>query len=397
MLKVPVNAPGQFSGVRRPDRRPAWSLFFPLAALQAALSLPLSLAAMVTGSGWLSGLAMPAAHGRELLFGFALAVIAGYLLGPLPIRRLTLLAGLWLIGRLGWLALPMAWPALLADAAFALLLAVGVVPRFLAAKKWRNRLLSPLLGLLCLLAVASLAARAFAPGLLSPLLHQGVLWLLLLMVFMGGRVIAPAVNGHLMVRDRAAGGGVQPRLEAALLGLLVAVGVTFTQRALWPLAGVLLALAGLMILVRLWRWSPWRLRDRPDLLALLLGYAWLGVGAWLVAADLLAGIAPAARLHAVTVGALGTLASGIMLRQAILRAKGHPAGEPWLAVLAGLFALAAGLRLAMPLAGSGWHLLLWGSAGCWSLAWLLVAWRLRYWSRRAALRAAARAATPAAT
>ncbi|MDX1467663.1 MAG: hypothetical protein R3215_18375, partial [Halomonas sp.] len=67
----------------------------------------------------------------------------------------------------------------------------------------------------------------------------------------------------------------------------------------------------------------------------------------------------------------------------------------WLAVLAGLFALAAGLRLAMPLAGSGWHLLLWGAAGCWSLAWLLVAWRLRYWSRRAALRAAARAATPA--
>lgn len=392
MLSAPVKAPGPSSDARRPDRRPAWSLFFPLAALQAALALPLSLAAMVTGADWLAGLATPAAHGRELLFGFALAVIAGYLLGPLPARRLTLMAGLWLVGRLGGLALPVAWPALLADAAFALLLAAGVVPRFLAAKKWRNRLLSPLLGLLCLLAVASLAARALAPELLSPLLHQGVLWLLLLMVFMGGRVIAPGVNGHLMARFRAAGSGVQPRLEAALLGLLVAVGLTVTQRALWPLAGALLALAGLMILVRLVRWAPWRLRGRPDLLALLLGYAWLGVGAWLVAADLLAGIAPAARLHAVTVGALGTLASGIMLRQAILRARGHPADEPWLAVLAALFALAAGLRLAMPLSASGWHLLLWGAAGCWSLAWLLVAWRLRHWARRAARRTKARAA-----
>ncbi|MFG6158804.1 NnrS family protein [Halomonas sp. 1390] len=396
MLKVPVNAPGQVSDERRADRGPAWTLFFPLAALQAALALPLSLAVMATGSGWLSGLATPAAHGRELLFGFALAVIAGYLLGPLPRRRRILLAGLWLVGRLGWLAPPMAWPALLAEATFALLLAAGMVPRFLAAKKWRNRLLSPLLGLLCLLAVASLAVRALAPEHLPPLLHQGVLWLLLLMVFMGGRVIAPALNGHLMARERAAGAGVQPRLEAALLGLLVSVGLLVTQRALWPLAGALLALAWLLIPMRLWRWSPWRLRDRPDLLALLLGYAWLGVGALLVAADLLAGIAPTTRLHAVTVGALGTLASGIMLRQAILRAKGQPAEEPWLVVLAGLFALAAGLRLAMPLAGSGWHLLLWGAAGCWSLAWLLVVWRLRHWSRRAAMRASARAATPAA-
>ncbi|WP_108446368.1 NnrS family protein [Halomonas denitrificans] len=393
MLSPPVKALGPSSDAGSLDRRPAWSLFFPLAALQAALALPLSLAAMVTGTDWLAGLATPAAHGRELLFGFALAVIAGYLLGPLPARRLTLMAGLWLVGRLGGLALPVALPALLADAAFALLLAAGVVPSFLAAKKWRNRLLSPLLGLLCLLAVASLAARALAPELLSPLLHQGVLWLLLLMVFMGGRGIAPAVNGHLMARFRVAGRGVQPRLEAALLGLLVAVGLTVTQRALWPLAGALLALAGLMILVRLGRWAPWRLRGRPDLLALLLGYAWLGVGAWLVAADLLAGIAPAARLHAVTVGALGTLASGIMLRQAILRASGHPADEPWLAVLAALFALAAGLRLVMPLWASGWHLLLWGAAGCWSLAWLLVAWRLRHWARRAARRTAARAAT----
>ncbi len=173
----------------------------------------------------------------------------------------------------------------------------------------------------------------------------------------------------------------------------MAVGLTVTRPTLWPLAGALLALAGLLILVRLWRWAPWRLWGRPDLLALLLGYAWLGVGAWLVAADLLAGSAPATRLHGVTIGGLGTLASGIMLRQAILRARGHPADEPWLAVLAVLFALAAGLRLAMPLTGSAWQLLLWGAAGCWSLAWLLVAWRLRHWARRAARRTAARAAT----
>ncbi|SFU51611.1 NnrS family protein [Halomonas korlensis] len=394
MLRFVANDSGQADRIRRIDRRPAWSLFFPLAALHAALMVPLSLAAMLGWLAWLPGLATPGGHGRELLFGFALAVMAGYLLGPLPSRRLALLGGLWLVGRLGGLAGYPAWPALLADAAFALLLAAWVVPRFLAAKKWRNRLLSPLLGLLCLLAVASLAARLAFPALLTPLLHQGVLWLLLLMAFMGGRVIAPAVNGHLMARDRVAGAGVQPRIEAVLIVLLGAAGLLAISSALWPVASALLALAGAVILVRLWRWSPWTLRDRADLLGLLLGYAWLGVGAWLMAWDLLAGVAPAGRLHAITVGALGTLASGIMLRQAILRAKGRPADERWLPYLAVLFALAAGLRLALPSAGASWSPVLWGAVGAWSLAWLLVAWRLMYWRRRGAAIAAVRPTAP---
>jgi uncharacterized protein involved in response to NO len=258
MLKASVNGPGQADrsqtdGTRRIVRPPAWTLFFPLAALHAALVVPLSLAAMFTGPGWLPGLATPAAHGRELLFGFALAVIAGYLLGPQPFRRLLLLSGLWLVGRIGGLVGPLAWPALMADAAFALLLAALVVPRFRAAKKWRNRMLPPLLGLLCLLGVASLAARSAFPDLLLSLLHQGVLWLLLLMAFMGGRVIAPAVNGHLMARDRATGAGVQPRIEAVLIGLLGAAGLhAITVGALGTLAWLLVA----------WRLVLWRHRGQ---------------------------------------------------------------------------------------------------------------------------------------
>ncbi|SEK74796.1 NnrS family protein [Halomonas daqiaonensis] len=393
MLRFGANDPGQTGRICRNDRRHAWTLFFPLAALHAALALPLSLAGMLGWLPWLPGLATPLAHGRELLFGFALAVMAGYLLGPLSSRRLALLAGLWLIGRVGGLADYLAWPVLLADAAFALLLASWVVPRFLTAKKWRNRMLSPLLGLLCLLAVASLVARLAFPGLLSSLLHQGVLWLLLLMAFMGGRVIAPAVNGHLMARDRKAGVGVQPRVEAIMIGLLGAAGLLAIWPMLWPVAGLMLALGGAVMLIRLWRWSFWRLRDRPDLLGLLLGYAWLGVGALLLAGDLLVGGSPAGQLHAITVGALGTLSSGIMLRQAILRAKGRPAEERWLPCLAVLFTLAAGLRLALPLAGPP---VLWGAAGVWSLAWLLVAWRLLHWRRQGVAKAAARAASSTA-
>ncbi|HIX61278.1 MAG TPA: NnrS family protein, partial [Candidatus Halomonas stercoripullorum] len=84
-------------------------------------------------------------------------------------------------------------------------------------------------------------------------------------------------------------------------------------------------------------------------------------------------------LHAFTVGALGTLASSIMLRHVILRAKHYPEREWSLWVLAGLFALAALLRLWAFQSGSSWLVLLWSSALAWSLAWLLVAWRLWVW------------------
>lgn len=369
-----------------PPKTPAWRVFFPLAALHAAVMVPLSLLAFYHGAP-LELIDSPAAHGRELLFGFALAVIAGYLLGPLPPRRLWGLVALWLAARGGGLVWPEVLPVLLADGLFALLLAWRLVPRFLAAKKWRNRLLSPLLGLLCLLAVATLVGRLTQPGVPASLLVQNaVLWLMLLMTFMGGRVLAPAINGHLMASRREVGAGVQPRLEAALIILLVAAPLLAPWPATTGLAAPLTAAAGLLVLWRLWRWRPWACRRRPDLLGLMLGYAWLGAGLLLAARVLWLGLPLNAVLHAFTVGALGTLASGIMLRQAILRAKGRPEREPMLPLLALLFGVAAVLRLLAFLVGGTWLSLLWASALAWSVAWLLAAWRLVVWSRRGPIR-----------
>ncbi|WP_299233962.1 NnrS family protein [uncultured Halomonas sp.] len=369
-----------------PPRTPAWRLFFPLAALHAAVMVPLSLLAFYHAAP-LGLIDSPAAHGRELLFGFALAVIAGYLLGPLPRHWLLVLVALWLVARGAGLVWPEAQPVLLADGLFALLLAWRLVPRFLAAKKWRNRLLSPLLGLLCLLAVATLVERLTRQGVpASALVQHAVLWLVLLMAFMGGRVLAPAVNGHLMASRRQAGAGVQPRLEAALIVLLGMTPLLAPWSITSRLAAPLTALAGLLVLWRLWRWRPWACRRRPDLIGLLLGYAWLGGGLLLLARSLWLGQPIGGVLHVFTVGALGTLASGIMLRQAILRAKGRPEREPILLLLALLFSVAALLRLVAFPAGAAWLSLLWASALAWSLAWLLAAWRLVVWSRHGPIR-----------
>lgn len=363
-------------------RLPAWRWLFPLAALHAALMVPLSLLALF--HGWkLVQLGSPAAHAREMLFGFALAVIAGYLLGPVPRRQLVALVALWLVGRMGVLDVPGAVVASLADGTFALWVAARLVPRFIAAKKWRNRLLSPLLGLICLLAVVTLTWRYLddMPST-APLMHQSVLWLVLLMTFMGGRVIAPAVSGHLMGRHRLAGRGVQPHIEAALIVLLGLVAFLAPWEALHPLAALLTLTAGLLVLWRILRWEPTRCVERPDLQVLMLGYAWIALGLLLLAYRWWAPEHASTALHAFTVGALGTLASGIMLRHVILRAKQRPEREWALLPLAGLFATAAVLRLWAITAGSTWLMLLWGSAAAWSLGWLLVAWRLVAWVGR---------------
>src|SRR5690554_7645944 len=63
----------------KPRTRPAFTLFFPLAALLAAVAVPLSMFAMLSGTGWPAGL-VGVGHGFELIFGFALALIAGYTL-----------------------------------------------------------------------------------------------------------------------------------------------------------------------------------------------------------------------------------------------------------------------------------------------------------------------------
>ncbi|MBA2781063.1 NnrS family protein [Billgrantia kenyensis] len=357
----------------------AWRWLFPLAALHAALMVPLSLLALY--HQWTPVvLATPAAHAREMLFGFALAVIAGYLLGPVPRRHLIVLVALWLTGRLGVLEWPGAIVASLADGAFALWVAGRLVPRFIAAKKWRNRLLSPLLGMICLLAVVTLTWR-YLDGMptTAPLMHQSVLWLVLLMTFMGGRVIAPAVNGYRMRQFHQAGAGVQPRLEGALIVLLGLAPFVMLLDLLRPLAALLVLAAGGLVLYRIWCWGPLQCRERPDLQVLMLGYGWLAIGLFLLARSWWAPQHASTALHAFTVGALGTLASGIMLRHVITRAKQRPEREWSLPLLAGLFGLSAVLRLWAIEAGSAWLLLLWGSTLAWSLGWLLVAWRLGAW------------------
>lgn len=382
--------------MKKPAKRPAFLLFFPLAALLASVAVPLSVWATLSGSGWPAGL-VGSGHGFELIFGFALALIAGYTLGPQPARVLYPLIALWLGARLSRILLPDNGLALLLAAAFALLLAWQVVPRFSAAKQWRNRTTAPLILVLCLLPTLWLALMLtwqLAPSLASAvsidigrLMHAGVLCLLLLMSFIGGRVIAPAAALTLEQRGIELKARLQPRMEGALIILLALAIIALllpwlANQYSYRVSGACLVAAGLVLAIRGLRWRLWLCTARPDLLAFGAGYAWLALGSLASGLAFISLRPPTAALHLITVGGLGTLSTSVMLRLYFQRASKTPPDTGW---VVGITALVAVATMARYISGPTpfahpWLLSL--SAASWALAYLLLALLMLRLARR---------------
>lgn len=352
---------------RRTPQHAAEKVFFPAAAVYGGAAVPLSVHGMLSGSPLPPGFATVAGHAHELLFGFALAVAAGFLINRTSTARLTGLFTLWLLARALHTTMPGSTLAFAANAAFAVMLAWLTVPQFLrGAKKWRNKAIAPILLGLCAMAalfhVAGLSTLTWLPFLA---LQQAVLLLTLLMLFMGGRIIAPAVAGAI---ERAGGqleARVQPRMEGALLLLMAGVIATVAIPGGEPVAGVLALSTALVATVRLLRWRLWAAAGRPDLWCLGMGYGWLIAGLGLLALAWLTPLLPqGTATHAITVGALGTLTTGVMARVRLNRARKNPAASRIIPLMALLMGSAALVRLLVPADVPGLAL----ASGLWSLA-----------------------------
>lgn len=346
-------------------------LFYPAAALHAALAVPASVLAMTGGAGAPVALASPTAHAQELLLGFALAVVAGNQLGTLRGAPVFALFAAWLGARVTFLLAPEHALAGLLNAAFAGGLAWQVVPRLLgAAKKWRNRALPAALAALCAAAIAwQLWRYTGARTVPHPLVHASVMLFALLMLFMGGRILAPAVAGQFHRQGEALQARVQPRLEGGLLVAAMTATGALLAPGLAPLAAAAAAVAGALALLRLARWRLWALSGRADLLCLAAGYGWLGAGLLAFAASLAAGRHTNAALHVITVGALGTLTLNVMAMSWMLRTRRAAAVSPLVCWGTGLVAAATVLRVAGSFLAGPWLLL---AAACWSSAFALL-------------------------
>jgi uncharacterized protein involved in response to NO len=336
--------------------------------------------ALAWSAAW-SGLgAAPAAwplhlwHGHEMLFGFAAAMVSGFVLTALPgwagTRELhggalAALVAAWLAGRLAFWAAPWLPPWLVAvvDGGYFLLLAGLVVPELL---RLRARLYLWLVPVFAAFLIGNVVFHAGpplgVPGGAAWGLKLALYGLLLLFSFVGGLLTPIFTGNELRARGRAAPTFV-PTLErlAVIAVLLYAATDLVGLAAEWRGAAALFA--AVVHGVRLARWHGLAVRDQPLLWAMHLGYAWLVAAfALRAAADLAGAPAPDLALHAFTVGAFGMMKLSLMTRVA-LRHTGRPLRPaPAMVAAFALIGVAALLRVAG--AGSGALLvasaLLWG-------------------------------------
>jgi|GEM_PF-52418 len=356
----------------------AQNLFFPAACIHAAITAVLTVLAYQFSSEWLVAF-VGLGHAHEMLFGFALALIAGYTLGQIEAHWLWILFGLWLIARVGyWLdsdGLLGQW----SSPTFALVLAWKIVPRFFAAKKWRNRMISPLLLAICSVPLAWLFLREMGWPIAPRQLSQSmILLLVMLMAFIGGRIIAPAVAGEMQKRGITQQARVQPRLEALILLLLPASAISALIPGALQVAGVLSIVVSLVIAIRLIRWQIWRCANRAELIGMGIGYGWLAIGTLALGFAMLLGMATNVLLHFITIGALGTLSASVMMKSALHPFKNLPQPTVMISNILGLLLLATVFRV---LAGAMFDSspgltgpnLLWLSALSWSAAYFALA------------------------
>ncbi len=351
--------------------------FYLGAAVFGALAVPLWVALYL--GGMRLGLAVPALlwHAHEMLFGFAAAVITGFLMTAgkawtgLATPRgafLGVLAGLWLAARVAALVAPYPVYAAL-DIALLPLVAAVLVHILLRAGNRRNL---PLAGMLLLLALANLLFHLSVTGTiaLSPLLplHAGLALVVMIECVMGGRVI-PAFTMSATPGLKLA---ARPVLERSVLS------VTALALALWvfapdgPLTGLAFAAAAALHALRQWHWQPWVTHRRPILWILHASYAWIAIGFGLLALAQFGWVAASAGIHALAVGATGGLIIGMVTRTA----RGHT-GRPLQVTKAEVLAYAlvmaaAVLRVLVPLAAPGWQapsLIL--AAGAWGSAFAI--------------------------
>ncbi|MET3440341.1 uncharacterized protein involved in response to NO [Variovorax paradoxus] len=299
--------------------------FYLLASAFAALSIALW---AVQFAGWLPGayLRGPMWHAHEMLFGFTLAVIVGFLFTavrnwsgrPTPAGLpLAALVALWVAGRILVLT-PFAWTAAVVNAAFPLACAVALARPLVAAGHRRNYFF---VGLLLLLAGAALAFHLSALGVIEVPAWLGIQValdvLLFIMAVMAGRVIPMFTNNGISGAGATRHALVEKIALGSVLGLLLV-----DASGLPPAVGSTVAmLAALAHLARWLLWRPWKAPANTLVLVLHVAYAWIPVHLALRALAL-HGLAPASlAIHALTVGAAGGLIIGMMVRTA----RGHTA------------------------------------------------------------------------
>lgn len=329
------------------------------------------------GRGWtlpFAGLGGLRWHAHEMIFGYGMAVVAGFLLtaarnwtGIQTLRGVPLLSlfGFWLLTRV--LLLLAGERYLIAAASFDLLFGAALVAAIgvpiVRKKQWNNL---AIVGKIVLLVISNLVFYLGIAGSLAQGVYWGLysgLYLLVALVFTLSRRVLPFFIER----------GVDYKVElynnkwidiaSLVLFLAFWVGELVQPDGFWVAlcAGLLFVLH----LVRLLGWHTPGIWKKPLLWVLYLAYAAMVAGFALKVAVYLYGVSPYLALHAFAVGGIGMMTLGMMTRVAL----GHSGRNvfdppPVLKLVFALLLLALLVRVALPLLAQA-HYAVWIGLSQW--------------------------------
>lgn len=277
-------------------------------------------------------------HAHEFLFGYLVAVIAGFMLtavpnwtGRLPIVGWPLggLAALWLLGRMAVMVsagLPPLAVALM-DLAMPVVLAAVMLREIVAGKNWRNLMVVAMLAVLTFgnalfhweAAQGAYAAQGYG-------LRLGLAAVVMMIAVIGGRIV-PSFTRNWLARRGPGRLPVPPMQRFDKLALLALLGALLSW-VLLPVddgTGAALIVVGILHAARLARWAGDRTGAEPLVWVLHLAYAFVPLGAALIGLEIMwpGLIGGAAAQHLWMAGAAGLMTLAVMTR-ATLGHTGRP-------------------------------------------------------------------------
>ncbi len=265
-------------------------------------------------------------HAHEFIFGYVAAVITGFMLtaipnwtGRAPVQGIILvvLFALWLSARvaIGFADVLGLVTAALIDSLFPLSVAIIALREIIAGQNRRNY---KIVVILVLFAASNIWFHIEVVNRGFPLdsIRTALAIVVMLIMLIGGRII-PNFTHNWLVKQ-----GIEARPVAFNAVDVLAFAFAAVSLASWlvlpryVLSGALLAVAGVMHIVRLARWSGLQTVREPLVLVLHIGYLFVPIGFITVGCSVIwpQTVPAGTALHVWSTGAIGVMTLAVMTR-----------------------------------------------------------------------------------
>ncbi len=265
-------------------------------------------------------------HVHEMVFGYGLAVVAGFLLTAIKnwtgiqtaqMGHLKLLVGLWLLGRLGsFIPEVPPWLMALTDNLFGLFLVYYVAKPLIQNNNRRNYKMIGVIGILTGLNVLTHLALLLKHPLQALQATQLALFTIILLIgVMAGRVFPMFSQNGVTVRYHARTYS-WIELSWPIFYSLLVIFLTFFRHQNWSFWPIL-SLALVNALLHGWRLLGWydkQIWQKPLVWVLHVGYAFMVLGFLSLACSVVYESFHYLALHFLTIGGFSLITVGMMAR-----------------------------------------------------------------------------------